>query len=150
MALHHRQRLLHARLFCATKTGSKSGLLVSVRNLLRVPSEMLALSNFCSFSRKSTCIMTCFALVQSVFSPNRTQIASRTMTTMSGGFGKPLISEISPLLSLESASSASLSTGTALSSSDCASSAIIFISEAYALTIWASSLTNRSFWFASA
>jgi hypothetical protein len=75
-------------------------------------------------------IITCLALLHSVFSPKRTQTASNTRTTIGGGFVNPLISAISFLLILDSASSASLRAGSALSNSPYASSAIILISKA--------------------
>jgi len=75
--------------------------------------------------------ITYFALLQSVFSFNKIQTPSKTITTIGGGLMNPLISAISFLLILSRASSASLRAGKALLNSDYASSAINLISNAY-------------------
>jgi len=84
---------LHATLFFPIYYTSNYGFLLTTLNFFSNASLSASefLSYYLNLSKKPKSIITFLAPYQSLFSPNKMQTASSTMTTAAGGAAKPLI-----------------------------------------------------------
>mmetsp|Transcript_42578 Transcript_42578/g.108999 ORF Transcript_42578/g.108999 Transcript_42578/m.108999 type:complete len:337 (-) Transcript_42578:210-1220(-) len=150
IARAHMHRLLAALDCLATTSGVNCGSSEYFLSLRITASGMLSLSNSIRLRMKLESPSSFLAVSQSGFSCRRMHTASMVICTSGGGLANDLISTMSFLLRAESAVTAALSAGIALSRSRRASSAISLVAAAWLFTSASSASTTTLVFSASA